>query len=353
MTTRPSEANATFDTSLIDLSPKIPQEQGIPQAASTFKDSFSTTDSTPSDDYKVAINAQQGPAQIPAPLPVQSELFANPSTTKEKMPVQYVPTIDAYNAWADVYDNDGNILQSIDDLELSTLLPTFIKVVSEESVHVGKDTVQIVDFGCGTGRNTVKLLSSGDWDERLNVEATGVDGSEAMLAIAEKKLQKSIENPTGKRSWKSMHHDFLDPDDAQRPPILLPGAPKFDALISTLVLEHFPLAAFFSILASFVCPGSLVLLTNMHPDMGSKSQAGFVSTNPDGKAVKVRGTSWVHGVQETVDAAKSAGFDVVGQVGERGIEKEMIGREVGERGAKWIGIKVWYGMILRKAGQRV
>jgi predicted TPR repeat methyltransferase len=361
MTTRPSQMNATFDTSLIDLSPEIAQQEEEimtePDADVTFQDSFSTTDTAPSEDYKQAIKAHQDSiTSTMTPMPVASEEFSQASTTKAKVPVRYVPTVDAYDAWAGVYDSDGNILQSVDDLELSTLLPKFVKMVSEASAAKGEKSVKVVDLGCGTGRNTVKLLASGEWEDGLSVEVTGIDASKGMLRVAEEKLGKAMEDIRSgeSRTWKLIQHDFLDPEDARRPPIPLPplsgssNAPHFAALITTLVLEHIPLSPFFTILSSLVSPGGLVLLTNMHPDMGSKSQAGFVSADEEGKAVKVRGTSWAHGVSETIEAAGAVGFDVVGTIGERGIQEEMVGKEVGERGMKWIGVKVWYGGLFRK-----
>lgn len=137
--------------------------------------------------------------------------------------------------------------------------------------------------------------------------------------------------------------------------------PPFHAVVSTLVLEHLPLATFFRTLAALLAPGAIALITNMHPDMGAVSQAGFVSTDADGKQVKVRGKSWAHGIRETVEAATEVGLTVVDVVGgasaggvkgvrERSVDEELIksGR-VGERGWKWVGTKVWYGFVVKKA----
>lgn len=87
----------------------------------------------------------------------------------------------------------------------------------------------------------------------------------------------------------------------------------------------------------------MALVTNMHPDMGARTQAGFVSASGE----RVRGTSFVYGVQETVDAAVAAGFEVVGEVREQAVEEGMLGR-IGRRGAKWVDVRVWYGIVMRK-----
>jgi hypothetical protein len=124
----------------------------------------------------------------------------------------------------------------------------------------------------------------------------------------------------------------------------------FDAVLSTLVLEHFPLNTFFGIQSHFLRPNGVLLLTNMHPEMGAKSQAGFVRVDESGNRVKVRGSSWVHSVDETVDSARIWGFEAVGEVRERAVEKDMV-EALGQRAAKWIGISVWYGMALGKSAQ--
>jgi SAM-dependent methyltransferase len=272
------------------------------------------------------------------------------------MPTRYVPTVDAYDAWAEVYDSDGNVLQAVDDYELGSgggMMEKFVQEVSRREDQGG--SLKVVDLGCGTGRNTVALLKQ-DWPTNVKVDITGIDASAGMLSKAAEKLQAAQDSlPAEAQAQRSFHllkHDFLNPIDATLPPTPLPDhlPGHFGGLITTLVLEHFPLPSFFSVLSSLVRPSGVVLLTNMHHDMGSVSQAGFVSQDErTGEAIKVRGTSWVHGVQETVGAAKGAGFEVVGEVRERAVDEKMIEEGVvGERARKWVGVKLWYGMILRK-----
>jgi 2-polyprenyl-3-methyl-5-hydroxy-6-metoxy-1,4-benzoquinol methylase len=305
-------------------------------------------------------------AAIFAPLPVSTPKFEEASTSTRKMPTRYVPTVEAYDAWADVYDSDGNVLQAVDDYELGIggMMERFIDTLVQ--TDRGDKSLEIVDLGCGTGRNTVAVLTH----HRLNgldVSITGIDASAGMLNKAVEKLhaaKKALgEQDRVKKTFRLLQHDFLDPTDATLPPIPLPAgtvpisgsestaavSAPYDGLTTTLVLEHFPLNTFFAVLVSLVRPKGLVLLTNMHYDMGMQSQAGFVSQDAQGQAIKVRGTSWVHGVRETVDAATQVGFEVVGQVVERAVSEEMIEKGfVGERGRKWLRVRVWYGMILRR-----
>ena len=122
------------------------------------------------------------------------------------------------------------------------------------------------------------------------------------------------------------------------------GLTTVDAVVSTLVLEHVPLNAFFATLAALLRRRGVALVTNMHEEMGRRSQAGFVNE----QGVKVRGSSFVYSVQETIDTARGAGFEVL-SVMEREMSKgDVEGGKVGARGWKWVGTKVWYGLVLRK-----
>ncbi|KAF7570986.1 hypothetical protein PtrSN002B_002188 [Pyrenophora tritici-repentis] len=91
--THPTSVNMTFDTSLIDVKP--------PPPISNENTSFTST--TASD----------------------STIDMGPPTK----PVQHMHTQAAYNEWASIYDTDGNILQAIDDLELSSLLPGLLSSI--------------------------------------------------------------------------------------------------------------------------------------------------------------------------------------------------------------------------------
>jgi len=67
---------------------------------------------------------------------------------------------------------------------------------------------------------------------------------------------------------------------------------------------------------------------------------------------KVRGDSFNYEVQDVLEEAGKWGFVLEGKVQERGIEEEDVGegRLLGNRGRKWIGVRVWFGMVLRLVG---
>lgn len=85
-------------------------------------------------------------------------------------------------------------------------------------------------------------------------------------------------------------------------------------------------------------------MSNMHVEMGRKSQAGFLDTE---EGMKVQGESFNYEVEEVVDAAEKEGFSILGEMRERGVEKGDLGGVVGERGEKWVGVKVWFGGVFK------
>ncbi|KAH8725919.1 S-adenosyl-L-methionine-dependent methyltransferase [Phaeosphaeriaceae sp. PMI808] len=334
--TQPNSVNMTFDTSLIDLNPNV---------------SFSTTESDPSDfgiadpttksstiqqSYPFEDQSQETPKQSQTLFPDVTSQPLKPST-----PVQHIATQEAYDQWASIYDNDGNMLQAVDDIELTSMLPKFLTQVQNS---VSTSAISLIDLGCGTGRNTEKLLLFEPPAGRKTT-VTGLDFSKGMLAIAAEKLpafNEALNEPRIKLMQCDCFPTVNNPSASPFPSA--PGLAPVNAIISTLVLEHVPLSAYFSTLSSLLLPSGLALITNMHSEMGAKSQAGFVNE----QGIKVRGSSYAHTVQDTVDEAKRAGFDVL-SVKERDVTKEDVQTGmVGERGRKWVGINVWYGVIVQK-----
>ena len=67
-----------------------------------------------------------------------------------------VSTVECYDAWSNTYDSDGNILQLLDDVAFEEIAQPLLN-----SIHQN-DTNQICcESGCGTGRNTIKILTAG------------------------------------------------------------------------------------------------------------------------------------------------------------------------------------------------
>ncbi|KAJ5561666.1 hypothetical protein N7535_003872 [Penicillium sp. DV-2018c] len=280
------------------------------------------------------------------------ELLSKFSTNQQ--PVQYVDTVEAYDKWAEVYDTDGNFLQRLDTIEMRTILPNFINLVDN---HCNPNQTSpslpiILDLGCGTGRNTVALLSAlrtANKADRFSV--VGLDASRGMLEVARTAVEEYVKNAaTSDTTASAVELGIIDllQSDLRLPSSL--SAARATGVISTLVLEHIPLQRFFAAAAGVMRTGGYLLVTNMHAEMGSRSQAGFT----DASGVKVRPTSYCHEIADVLDAARRAGLEVVEMPGggEDGVivrsVDEALGDVLGARAKKWVGIRVWFAVCFVK-----
>lgn len=137
---------------------------------------------------------------------------------------------------------------------------------------------------------------------------------------------------------------------------------KADLVLSTLVLEHLPLDIFVRTVNTLLKPtGGVLVLTNMHAEMGRMGQAGFVDDNGaeqgvgEGRGIKVKGESFVYEIDEVLEKIQKCGGRVVGEVQERKVDRgDVEGSGVlaqGGRGEKWAGVKVWFGLVVRFGGE--
>lgn len=236
--------------------------------------------------------------------------------------IRYVDTLQAYDLWAEVYDTDGNFLQALDTIEMKTLFPEGIKALKAPRPW------KAVDLGCGTGRNTSNLVEAGMG------EIVALDLSSKMLELARRKIGAGSNAP-------KVHFDTFDMIASPEVPERALAA---DMIVSTLVIEHVPADVFFRTCAKILKPEGILVLTNMHSDMGSISQAGFIDPKT---GEKIRPVSYPHTVAATVDAAKRDGFVVIGEIKEVSVD-EVLAQRLGPNGNKWIGVTVWYGGLLRK-----
>ncbi|KAI1754074.1 putative methyltransferase [Xylaria castorea] len=262
----------------------------------------------------------------------QSRISDPPSNS-----VRYLPTNEAYDRWAKVYDSDGNFLQALDDLELKTLFPRFLTSIKSPKPW------RIVDLGCGTGRNTALLLGI------PRCEIIALDSSKGMLEVAKNRTSVTNAGLEFAEGQPSLHFDIFDMLATSSSPACV--APHTaDAVISTLVIEHIPLPEFFAHVAQLLRTGGVLLLTNMHSEMGGISQAGFVDTVT---GEKIRPTSYAHTVEEVLLEARKHGLEVETDeegtgIRERAVTEDMV-EKLGLRSEKWVGTRCWFGGIFRKA----
>ncbi|PQE28455.1 methyltransferase small domain-containing protein [Rutstroemia sp. NJR-2017a BBW] len=276
------------------------------------------------------------------------------SSTPSKT-VQSLSTADLYNRWASKYDTDGNPLQALD----SRLMPTLITaLMGNLSKDVSRD-LTVTELGCGTGRNTVLFLRS-PLAERIS-QIYALDLSHAMLDIARSYCSSIIAaNPGATPKLEFYEFNAMKPEATPEITRLVQG--KADIVLSTLVLEHLPLSQFFSAVTMLLksdegSGAGKVLITNMHAEMGRLSQAGF-DDEVEGKPIKIRGESFVYEIQEVIEEGRLWGFEVVNEVMEKAVEEGDVdeggnGLRLGNRGRKWVGKKMWFGMVMERKREKI
>ena len=282
----------------------------------------------------------QDPVHMASDIP-----FKVPNKNEKDAQVVYLSTQEAYAHWASVYDTDGNFLQATDDAQLEDRLPRFLALagigvaseVQRSHDEHGKQKI-VIDLGCGTGRNTFRLRALTEPTTKI----IGLDSSEQMLEIARTKVvadsQELPMTPIFQR---------FDINEAANAPENIStthsAIPRADAIISTLVIEHVELEQFFTVASRLLKPGGFMIITNMHSDMGKISRAGFVNS----EGVKVRPTDSIpHTIEEVRKSAEYFNFQVL-DVAEKEIVEEDV-TALGVRSKKWVGVKCWFGMVLRQ-----
>lgn len=246
---------------------------------------------------------------------------------KHERPVQHLNTKDAYDLWSEVYDTDGNFLQAIDTIEMTTWIP---KAAALAAGDAGSRVEFAIDLGCGTGRNTMQLLTVKPPCDRV----LGMELSTKMLDLAR---SRSAQVETCTRVEFELY-DMLN----EAIPSSINGSA--DLVISTLVLEHVPVDVFFRVVSSLLRPNGILLVSNMHSDMGKISQAGFVDPKTN---TKIRPLSYAHTTGDALDMASQHGLVLVDDVKEVTVDADLA-KLIGPRGQKWLGIKVWFGAIWRR-----
>lgn len=138
----------------------------------------------------------------------------------------------AYDLWSDYYDSEENPLIALEETRMVEFL-------------AGLDGLEILDLGCGTGRQSIRAQQQG-------AAVTAIDFSEGMLNKAKAK--------PGASGIKFIRHDLSKK---------LPFRGKsFDGVISSLVLEHIPsLKEVYSEVARVCKNGAFVVNTMLHPAM--------------------------------------------------------------------------------------
>jgi predicted TPR repeat methyltransferase len=235
------------------------------------------------------------------------------------------------------------------------MLPELWTEIKSQTQQKGRQQCKLVDMGCGTGRNTLQLLDTVCRDApESNIQIIGVDASNGMLDIARQRTNTFLTPPNiqVKLAPLDLLADIDSPSNAQTRDLIRDA----DGMISTLVLEHIPIDTFFGTAASILRSGAYFLVSNMHADMGKRSQAGFVDS-ATGKKVRPS-RSYAHELEQILAEAERCGFEVVqlptakaaGTEGviEREVTPDMVER-LGPRSRKYLGVcSVWLGVCFRR-----
>jgi ubiquinone/menaquinone biosynthesis C-methylase UbiE len=202
-----------------------------------------------------------------------------------------------YDRWATIYDHEANPLIGLEE-----------PVVREALGDVAG--LDVLDLGCGTGRHTLWLASSG-------ARVTAVDFSEGMM-------EKAHEKP-GAEAVRFLAHDLHE---------RLPFADgSFDLVVSGLVLEHLrDLDTFFAESHRVLRPAGRAVVSGMHPAMFLRGTQAHFHDPETGEQVEPGSVE--HSIGDLVMAAVRGGFLLQG-IDERAPDADFAARY--SRAAKYVG----------------
>jgi ubiquinone/menaquinone biosynthesis C-methylase UbiE len=190
-----------------------------------------------------------------------------------------------YDAWASHYDEDDNATRDLDDQAVRDLVP--------QAALSG----EIVEIGCGTGKNTAYLAEKAK-------SVLALDFSDGMLARAKKRLSSP--------KVRFVRHDVREP---------WPLADRSaDFVTVNLVLEHLEHPAFvFQEAARVLRPGGHLLVSELHPYRQLLGRQARFEDEASGDEVKV--PAHLHEISDFLTDALSVGFSLR-RIEERRMETE-------------------------------
>jgi SAM-dependent methyltransferase len=196
--------------------------------------------------------------------------MTNDDQSREQLAAQ--ETLAGYDRWAASYDSEPNPLVSATAWVL-------------DRAPLGCADCDVLELGCGTGRNAQRAISEGARSY------TGLDGSQGMLAMA----MHRYSDP--RISFAAV--DLLAPWTTTK---------QFDFALIVLVLEHLPVIdPLFVSLARALKPGAQVRIVDLHPE---RIAAGSMAHFREG-ATNVQFSSVAHSVPMLCATFEAVGFDVV------------------------------------------
>jgi cytosine/adenosine deaminase-related metal-dependent hydrolase/ubiquinone/menaquinone biosynthesis C-methylase UbiE len=196
---------------------------------------------------------------------------------------------EAFDAWAEVYDNQPNPLLALEERVLGSIMPEV-------------RGLDVLDAGCGTGRWLQRLV------ERSPRSLVGIDASSAMLRMSGAKLNQSCELRLG---------------CCTELPV---GDASADIVLSSFVVSYVKdLQAFAREVDRVARPGASIFLTDMHPETeasrGWKRPLGKTQSGARGwpleeitQALQARGFEPVSLAEPSFGAEERAIFEEAGRL---------------------------------------
>ncbi|HUS32604.1 MAG TPA: class I SAM-dependent methyltransferase [Kofleriaceae bacterium] len=183
-----------------------------------------------------------------------------------------IDTLRGYDRWAPTYDHDPNSVVAATSWVL-------------DRAPLGVADADVLELGCGTGRNIPRILGEGARSY------LGLDGSHGMLTIAAQRYQ----DPRVTFGVTDLTAQWALPK-------------QFDFALIVLVLEHLPiLDPLLVSLARAIRPGGRVRIVDLHPErIASGSFAHF----QDG-TTSVHFSSVAHAVPMLCAGLEAVGFESV------------------------------------------
>lgn len=185
-------------------------------------------------------------------------------------------TARAYDVWAQEYDSFDNPLVAMTGYALAR-------------APLQVSGLRVVELGCGTGRNTARVLRQGA------ASYVGVDASEGMLARARES--------TGDGRVRWIHADVMS---------ALPlEAGSADFVLISLVLEHFEsLEPIFRAVHRLLAPGGRCRFLEIHPGLVE----GGVQAHFWHQGVEHRLPSFPHAPVKYAQALAAVGLDTTATI---------------------------------------
>lgn len=192
----------------------------------------------------------------------------------------------AYDRWSDSYDQDQNLTRDLDGQVLRSALAELADGRGENPLVLENPRVleilEILEIGCGTGKNT-------DFLAGIGAHVLALDFSEGMLAKARDTVR------SGNVTFQAA--------DITRPWPCADGS--IDLIACDLVLEHIENLDFvFAQAGRVLAPGGRLFISELHPCR--QYQGGRAHFQHDGATVEI--PAFVHHLSDFLTAAERAGL---------------------------------------------